>query len=262
MKATKFWRLAIRHPNILKPYRRILLVSHMRSNSSLIGHILGSHPEIEGYYELHMSYYTWRSFYRQKLLYFGSHPPKKGARFLFDKTLHSRHLVNFQLFERQFVLFSLREPRYTIPSMVRLYQRVDPDHELATVKGASDYYMKRVRYMELQSGEATGGYFYYDADALRKNPDHTLTVLGEYLSLRTPLRKEYRKQIFTGARGVGDTSESIGSGTILSSRDDYSDIVVPAATLSSLHLQYLKSRNNIMDSPNCRGAVTIDVSTR
>ena len=35
---------------------RIFLLSHMRAYTSLAGHILGSHPEINGYYEMHISY--------------------------------------------------------------------------------------------------------------------------------------------------------------------------------------------------------------
>jgi len=32
------------------PYARIFLLSHMRVYTSLAGHILGSHPQINGYY--------------------------------------------------------------------------------------------------------------------------------------------------------------------------------------------------------------------
>jgi len=38
------------------PYARIFLLSHMRAFTSLAGHILGSHPQINGYYEMHLSY--------------------------------------------------------------------------------------------------------------------------------------------------------------------------------------------------------------
>jgi len=33
----------------------------------LLSHIFGSNPEVEGYYELHMGYYSWKSLLRQKL---------------------------------------------------------------------------------------------------------------------------------------------------------------------------------------------------
>ena len=36
---------------LLTPLEPILLLSHMRANTSLFGHILGTHPEINGYHE-------------------------------------------------------------------------------------------------------------------------------------------------------------------------------------------------------------------
>jgi len=38
------------------PYARVFLLSHMRAFTSLAGHILGSYPQINGYYEMHLSY--------------------------------------------------------------------------------------------------------------------------------------------------------------------------------------------------------------
>jgi len=37
-------------------FDRIYLLSRMRAFTSLAGHILGSHPQINGYYEMHLSY--------------------------------------------------------------------------------------------------------------------------------------------------------------------------------------------------------------
>lgn len=259
MEALQFVGLVIRHPAVLKPYKRILLIGHMRANSSLIGHILGSNPEIEGYYELHMGYHSRRSFYRQKLKYFTEHTPKPGSRFLFDKVLHDDHSVNLALFADQFLLFTLRAPEQTIPSTVRLYQRVDPSHELATVEGAADYYMSRARSIARQGEQANGGYMYYDADALRDTPDEALAALTAYLGLHTPLTKEYQKQNLTGAKRVGDSSQSIEAGTVITTRNDYSDIVIPQGLLREANCVYLQCRRGVIDSPNCREAVTLNV---
>ena len=35
-------------------FARIFLLSHMRDLTSLAGHTLGSHPQINGYYEMHL----------------------------------------------------------------------------------------------------------------------------------------------------------------------------------------------------------------
>ena len=48
------------------PYARIFLLSHMRAFTSLAGHILGSHPQINGYYEMHLSYEDAAALDRQR----------------------------------------------------------------------------------------------------------------------------------------------------------------------------------------------------
>ena len=79
MEALGHLRTVLRHPSILRSYQPLLLISHMRANTSLMGHILGASPEIEGYYELHIGYHSWRSLLRQKLVYFDQHTPATRA---------------------------------------------------------------------------------------------------------------------------------------------------------------------------------------
>ena len=79
----------IKQPTVIKSYRHILLLSHMRANTSLFGHVLGDHKEINGYYEMHIGYYSWKSLIRQKLLFSENHKIKDGSTYFFDKVLHS-----------------------------------------------------------------------------------------------------------------------------------------------------------------------------
>ncbi len=62
----------ITNPPLVLQHRNIFLLSHMRANTSLFGHLMGSHPEVEGYYEMHIGYHSWRSLWRQKLLHFAA----------------------------------------------------------------------------------------------------------------------------------------------------------------------------------------------
>ena len=64
-------------------YQRIFLLSHMRAYSSLIGHILGSHPHINGYYEMHLSYSGMADLDEQLRLYRQSESLKPGSIYLF-----------------------------------------------------------------------------------------------------------------------------------------------------------------------------------
>ncbi|MCK5663710.1 MAG: hypothetical protein KAI17_09495 [Thiotrichaceae bacterium] len=63
----------------------------MPAFSSLIGHILGSHPEINGYYEMHISYQNNCDLFPQEKLYKELKSLKVGSHFLFDKLLHNAY---------------------------------------------------------------------------------------------------------------------------------------------------------------------------
>ncbi|MDY7013544.1 MAG: sulfotransferase family protein, partial [Cyanobacteriota bacterium] len=51
----------------LQPYRVLFILSHMRSGSSLLTHILNSNPEIIGYGETHLQYSSEADFKRLML---------------------------------------------------------------------------------------------------------------------------------------------------------------------------------------------------
>jgi hypothetical protein len=80
---------ALSIPNFLKSKNTILLLSHMRSYSSLFGHIVGSSDEIDGYYEMHNHYFTRRSVLKSKLQFTMSELPSHKHRYFFDKILHN-----------------------------------------------------------------------------------------------------------------------------------------------------------------------------
>ena len=75
-------------------YQRIFLLSHMRAYSSLIGHILGSHPHINGYYEMHLSYTSASDLDQQLRLYMQTETPEPGSIYLFDKPLHNDYALD------------------------------------------------------------------------------------------------------------------------------------------------------------------------
>ena len=84
----------------------------MRSYSTLLGHLIGSHPQVTGYAEQHRSY---RSFVDLTELRYGiwklSDYEVKGD-YLFDKILHNKHIISDDVLERRDVLpiYGIREP--------------------------------------------------------------------------------------------------------------------------------------------------------
>ncbi len=91
----------------------------MRAFSSLIGHILGSHPEINGYYEMHISYQNNSDLRLQEKSYSQNELLKAGSHFLFDKLLHNAYDLDLQQLDIQppKILIALRSPQKTIKSI-------------------------------------------------------------------------------------------------------------------------------------------------
>ncbi|MCG5528007.1 MULTISPECIES: hypothetical protein [Halorhodospira] len=206
-------------PALLRPYRRIFLLSHMRAYTSLFGHILGSHPDIEGYYELQMGYHSWRSLLRQKLHYFyyHGHTPKHRAHYLLDKILHNDHRIDPSILarSRDTYIFCLRPPGETVPSIIDLYQRVSPEHQWATEEGAFAYYLDRLEGLKDLSRRLHGRYLFMDAECLTINTSEALSFLTETLYLTTPLEPEYLNGPMTAKPSRGDPSGRIGCGHIV-----------------------------------------------
>ncbi|MGO4893895.1 hypothetical protein [Flavobacterium sp. W21_SRS_FM6] len=208
-------KTVLRHPTIIRPYKRILLLSHMRANTSLFGHILGSNPEIEGYYELHIGYYSWKSFIRQKLVYFAEHQPKKEAVYIFDKVLHNEHTVNVDLFDNDdIIIIMVREPLATIKSIQQLFSNVDKTHECNRETAATEYYIKRLKELTELARRLEGKFYFLNADDLTQTPDTVLPKLTNYLQLKTPINKKYQLFEKTGKEGAGDSSKNMTKGEL------------------------------------------------
>lgn len=203
-------------PLILKPKKHILLLSHMRAYTSLLGHIIGSHSEIEGYYEMHTGYHSWKSCYKVKNMYYLEHQAKKNARFLFDKVLHNDHNVSAQLLSTSnfYPIISIRSPEKTIQSIIAHYNKVNPSHEYNNLDFASNYYKERLLGLANIAKKITGQYLFFDAEAIKTNTDNTLTEMSSFLGLHSQLTPEYNKMEKTGTRFSGDNSSELFSGTI------------------------------------------------
>jgi hypothetical protein len=248
MKIRKALLALLRRPTLFKPTKHIILLSHMRANTSLIGHILGSHPEISGYYEMHIGYFSWKSLFRQKLEFQAAHEQEACSPFYFDKVLHSEHYVNTNLFNpsRAIAIFSLRNPEKTIPSIIKLYEKVDPTHEFCTIEGAARYYIERAQTLSEMAEKLSGNYFYYDAEAIKDNTTDTLSFLTKALALNSPLTKNYKTQNKTGKDDSGDHSENLAKGYISKNATDYSSYVIPDDLNEKLKHTYDVCRNNLI----------------
>jgi hypothetical protein len=246
------------NPGLVLRHRNIFLLSHMRANTSLFGHLMGSHPLVEGYYEMHIGYHSWRSLWRQKLRHFAQHSGKAGARYMFDKVLHDGHFVAPQLLQRassQSILM-LRQPEQSIRSLIVLYREQSPHLPEATPEGAARYYIDRLATLGGLAGQLGGRYFYLDAEALIGQTDLTLARLSRWLDFDTPIPSTYETFSHTGRGNAGDHSSRLRSGQIDRARSDYSNIVVPAALMQEAVAAHAHQRQALMQGAADRAVIT------
>jgi hypothetical protein len=227
------------------PRNRIFLLSHMRAHTSVLGHILGSNPAIEGYYEMQRRYTRRVDLRLQQLFFYARHEPKPGAAYLFDKILHDKYRLDDALLGADDrLVIMIRKPGPTISSIARLFGD-KPGHKFSTFAGAEAYYAGRLASLQRYSERLEGRFLLLEAEDLVERPAAALERLTGFLSLRVPLSEQYDVFPNTGVPGTGDTSALIRSGHI-ATRAPGSPEFTPGETLAGLYdaaLQELTRRS-------------------
>lgn len=243
------FKALLSNPQIILNHENIFLLSHMRANTSLFGHLLGSHPLVEGYYEMHIGYYSWKSLWRQRLRHFANHSVKHGARFMFDKVLHDGHYVAPHLLQRKKSksIFMLRAPEQSIKSLVVLYQKRNPDLPEATPAGAAQYYIDRLTTLAKLASAIHKRFYYLDAETLIDATQATLNDLSEWLEFTSPIPNEYKPFENTGKGNSGDHSNRLKSGQVSKERSDYSRIIIPPELMHAADCAYQTHRASLIE---------------
>ncbi len=227
---------------------RIFLLSHMRARTSLAAHIFGSHPEINGYYEMHISYEDVSALERQLAAFLESDVLKANSRYLFDKLLHNDYLLRPERLglANLKILISLAEPEHTLKSIVHLFAHKEVVDLYASPAEAANYYATRVQALAEFAQTASQSYFYFDAELWQHAPEKLLSRLTQWLELDTPLSDRYQLFSQTGKIGKGDSSPRIYRGSIDKTRTDYPHIEIPQAWLRAARLAYGDCRRKII----------------
>jgi hypothetical protein len=216
----------------------ILLMSHMRSYSSLLAHLLGSHPEIDGYSELHLHYESpidLRGMTRKIEEHTGT--PRRG-RYALDKLLHNSGIVDrgILLHRDVKVVFLLRNAWDTLPSIVRMGIVDGTVTPSGTPEYATHHYVKRLERLDGYSKALGARAVFVEAGRLIADTDAVLAELTRYLGLATPLLPTYNRFKYTGKRVLGDPGMNILAGRVLreGERDPGGDWVeIPDDMMSS-----------------------------
>jgi len=200
----------------------ILFFSHMRSYSTLLGHLLGSHPQVTGYAEQHRSYQTFADLTELRYgIWKLSEYEVKGT-YIFDKILHNKHIISDEILERRDVLpiYGIREPISSLRSVVAMGRRVKKPNWRQQPESASVHLFNRygaMRDLCERRPEAAAMF----TDSIVSDPERTLADLSTYLRLDSPIQSEYDRLPKTGVGGFGDPMGPIKEGRIVADRPEH-----------------------------------------
>ncbi len=196
--------------------RHVFILSHMRSRSSLLAHILGSHPDIVGYRELLIAYTSRRGLLAQRAELFGEFPHAPSNPWLLDKILHETYALAPGVLRPvdPSLLFLVREPRGTLDSLLRMYAKHAPavDHPR---QRALEHYTHRLGSLVRDAQRLPGRKRLLLSDELLARPAGVLEELTGWLGLSEPLSPEYRQFRHSGQPLYGDTSSKLASNRIV-----------------------------------------------
>ncbi|MEO8304569.1 MAG: sulfotransferase, partial [Betaproteobacteria bacterium] len=226
----------------------LFVVSHMRSFSSLLCHILGTHPEISGYGETHRSYLGRTDLNRLARTVREQTGEASLGRFLVDKVLHNHVEFAPTMLARPDVrvVFLLRHAEDTLASILNMAHALGHVGPYADLAQVTDYYVNRLKQMENQSAQVTGNAYYIDSERLVDETDAVLDGLSRWLALGTGLTPEYRTFPLTGVPGHGDPSPHIRAGRVVKSpaerHRDYKAVAIPEEALRRAEAAYTACR--------------------
>lgn len=251
---TKIKKLSLiaRYPELASyKNKHIFLLSHMRSRSSVLSHIIGTNLDIYGYSELHRSYLNQIDLFNMRVdLFKELKPHKHNCQYFFDKILGNWAIISNKLFRsiKPKVIFLIREPESTFKSIVNMGHIVDIDWYKSPVK-ILDYYCSRLDYLEKYAESIQGKYFFIESDDLINNTGNILSDLSKWLNLKEPLKREYSIFQNTGKPGFGDPSNNIKSGKIEKTKE-HVDISIPHDILEKGELAYERCKASLIKNLN------------
>ena len=195
----------------------LFVMAPARSGSSLLGHILFSHPEVTGYGESHVGYASntdlYRLIYRTAVVLDDFDP--MGYTYIVDKLVWNYPISDSILQNKQIkFIFLLRDPAATYTSTVKSFS----GHESPEgVNNWVNYYRRRLEYLEtlaMQINDPSRCLTLRYEDLL-EDTDRTLASFQNFLGTEAPFSDSYTVTKHTSRLKYGDHSSSIKSGKIL-----------------------------------------------
>jgi hypothetical protein len=250
-KVRRFAAAIAKNPRLLSPRKDyIFILSHMRGHTSLLSHILGSHPQITGHSEMHQGYSNGFDLLNLRCKVSIDNADSLRGRYVLDKVLNDYVLSDRIVKARgSKLIFSLREPESTLKSIIAMGRRFKSVDWHSDPHKVLDYYVARLTRLEqiakTRAEAGASSAFFLDCERLL---DHTALVLQEltqWLGLATELMADYKIFRTTGQLGWGDPSDAIRSGRIVKPIGERNDVELDAKILEAAWSPYRHCRDTL-----------------
>jgi len=245
--------LILKNPSLLRSRKYLFIVSHMRSYSTLLAHILGSHKEISGYAESNLSYRGNADLFKLRCVTCLHGNFKNDCVYVLDKIIASTVEVSDRVLANPDIvfLFLIRRPGPTLKSIVNILRR-EAEKLGSSWDEQSLYESGLARYLaHLDSLSDTARRIskqgrrpvLLEAERILEETATVLKQLESHLRLGSKLGENYSVFEYTGEYFKGDVSDYIRSGSIQRARDAHTDVELPSACLERAELEYQRCLN-------------------
>jgi hypothetical protein len=253
-------RVILTDPSVLKGRNYIFLLSHIRGYTTLLSHILGSHPEISGYAETWISYRTSLDLLKFRCAVCSHGNYKPNCTYFLDKILHNRLQISRSMLNRTGIhyIFMIRRPVPTIKSMVAFHRKYIEEGGAiagctlpATVEDAVLHYTNRMSFLAdtgARLRRLSKRALVIRAEDLISYPRSVLCELQTFLHLTSPLDEHYSMFDHTGEWNFSDTSDFIRKGKIERERPAHAEISIPGNLSDKANHEYERCLAALTDS--------------
>jgi hypothetical protein len=229
--------------------RYLFVLGHMRSYSSLLCHILGSHAQIDGYCETHVKYRTRFDLLRLRSRVVKLTGEPLRGRYVLDKVLHNYPLASSILRSPSTLSIVLvRRPVPTVQSIVNMGLHYSDIAWYRDLDAVTRYYEERVAALVRLADELRGRVMFLEAETLLSRTGDVLQNIGRFLELSEPLQSDYKRFAHTGEGGFGDPSETITTGRVTNAaREPRTPVMLPVALTARLEMAYAACSASLRD---------------
>lgn len=195
------------------PKNNVFIMSHMRSRSSLLNHLLINHKDIDGIGESNKVYRSKMDFIKMRIKTILASKFKTQWNFIFvDQINHNNKTPNIKVIDSYAkLIFLYRNPEETFESIRLLTKEYYKEWSHSKIE---KYYINRLKFL-IQLRNSTPNSISVESDELIYNSLDCFNKLETFLAINEKFSTQYLTKAFTGIKG--DPSEIISKGKIIKS---------------------------------------------